>query len=73
IVITAPVLRLPVELDKDVTVVDFGLPNEEEIGEVLDSLMLALQGRTDLDLLLSPERREEIVKACSGLTLDEVE
>ncbi|MER3414261.1 MAG: ATPase [Armatimonadota bacterium] len=73
IVITAPVLRLPVELEKDVTVVDFGLPNEEEIGEVLDSLMLALQGRTDLDLLLSPERREEIVKACSGLTLDEVE
>lgn len=73
IVITAPVLRLPVELEKDVTVVDFGLPTGQDIGEVLESLLLALQGRSDLDLSISPERREEIVKTCSGLTLDEVE
>jgi ATP-dependent 26S proteasome regulatory subunit len=73
LILLSPVLRLPTELEKDVTVVDFGLPTEEEIAEVLDSLVQVLQDRKDVSLDLSPEDRELLLKTCLGLTLDEVE
>ncbi|RMG24145.1 MAG: AAA family ATPase [Armatimonadetes bacterium] len=73
LILLSPVLRLPPELEKDVTVVDFGLPTEEEIAEVLDSLVHATRDREGLDLHLSPEQRELLLKTCLGLTLDEVE
>src|SRR5438477_5047124 len=43
IVITAPVLKLPVEMEKDITVIDYGLPGPEEIGGVLDSVLTAVK------------------------------
>lgn len=73
IVITAPLLKLPVDLEKDITVVDFGLPGAEEISEVLDTVLKAIETKTSVSKDLSEDVREQIIKSCQGLTLDEVE
>lgn len=73
LVITSPVLRLPVELEKDVTVVEFPLPEADEIAEVLQTACEAMQGKDSVNTSLTEEEKELIVKSCLGLTLDEVE
>lgn len=73
LVILSPTLVLPSELEKDVTVVDFGLPDEREIGEMIDKAIEAVKDNPQVESRLSPEEREKLVKSASGLTLDEIE
>ncbi len=73
LIITAPTLRLPMELEKEVTVVEFPLPTAEEITEVVDLALQAASQNAALEHELDPVRRKEIVASCQGLTLDEVE
>jgi SpoVK/Ycf46/Vps4 family AAA+-type ATPase len=73
IVLLSPVLRIPAELDKDITIVDFPLPSETEIRAMLDGMIEANVAtgrvRVDLDAL----GREKFAKAVLGLTLFEAE
>jgi SpoVK/Ycf46/Vps4 family AAA+-type ATPase len=73
LLIIAPVLRLPVELEKDVTVVDFGLPQFDEIEEVLETVVRAVDNKPGVSAKLDAPTREALIKSCQGLTLDEVE
>lgn len=70
IVLIAPVLKLPVELEKDITVVDFPLPSVNEIKELLDSM---IQQNLDENYTLSDNDKTTIAKTAQGLTLQEVE
>lgn len=70
LIIVAPVLRIPDELDKDITLVDFALPTEHEIRTVLDDMIAANTGgriRVEVDEV----GRERLAKAALGLTLNE--
>ncbi|HWP30513.1 MAG TPA: AAA family ATPase [Fimbriimonadales bacterium] len=73
LILTAPVLRLPTELEKDITVLDFGLPDDEEIAMVVESAVSAIRNNPNVDGRLDPQEYEKIVKSCMGLTLNEVE
>lgn len=73
IIIVGPVLTLPVELEKDITVVDFGLPDREEIEETLDSILEAIKDDPKIDSKLGKEERELLIKSSQGLTRDEIE
>ena len=75
LVILSPTLKLPSEIEKEVTVLDFGLPSYEELGELLDKVLERLKEREkqDLDVDLTPEKREQVLKAAQGLTLMEAE
>lgn len=73
IIICAPTLRLPVELEKEVTVLEFALPEKDEIDAVIDSALEGVSDNTSINKSLTQEQREEIIHACMGLTLDEVE
>lgn len=70
IVLIAPVLELPVELQKDVTVFDFALPNVSEIKELLDSMIEANLGK---NCKLTEEEKSIFAKTAQGLTLQEAE
>lgn len=70
IVIVAPVLELPIELHKDITVFDFALPNVSEIKELLDSMIEANLGE---DCKLTEDEKIIFAKAAQGLTLQEAE
>lgn len=73
LILMGPVLVLPPELEKDISVVDFPLPGPSEIeskmNQVLDAVKDNPQVKTDLD----DAQRELIIKSAQGLTLDEIE
>lgn len=73
LVMVAPSVELPIDLQKDVTIVDFPLPEAAQIGEALDGIIAANahSGRIAIDL---PEAdRERLIDAARGLTLQETE
>lgn len=61
LIILSDQLRLPRELREETTVVDFALPSIEEISELVDRLVGA-------KIKLADESREQLLKACQGLT-----
>jgi SpoVK/Ycf46/Vps4 family AAA+-type ATPase len=69
----APTLNLPVELEKDVTVVEFPLPDEEDILAQVDAVISSMRGRPGVNVDLSDEEKELIVRSAQGLTADEIE
>ena len=73
LILVSPVSRVPVELEKDVTVVDFALPSEFEIRAVLDGMLRANASSPRLRIDLDKGGRERLVKAALGLTLLEAE
>lgn len=72
IVIVAPVLQLPVELQKEVTVVDFDLPSIDEIRNLLDEMIDANESG-GIEIILSEEEKNMLCKAAQGLTQQEAE
>jgi ATP-dependent 26S proteasome regulatory subunit len=73
LIILAPSLVLPQDLEKDITVVEFPLPSEAEISETLDCVIETVKGNKSVDLELTPALRERVVKSAQGLTQDEIE
>lgn len=73
LVLLAPILKLPADLEKEVTVVDFALPTYEELGRLLDDIVLSVKDMPDIRWQLEPERREQVLKAAQGLTALEAE
>ncbi|MEO1069149.1 MAG: AAA family ATPase, partial [Cyanobacteria bacterium J06638_6] len=68
IVLMSPVQEIPIELEKEVVVLDFPLPNMTELDEVLSTEMNRARGNS-----ISTEEREKLLKAALGLTRDEAE
>ncbi|MGV3614799.1 MAG: AAA family ATPase [Fimbriimonas sp.] len=73
IILTGPVLQLPTDLEKDITIVDFALPSQEEIGSTLDKVLSAVKDNPNVDTKLEPLDRELLIKSAQGLTQDEIE
>lgn len=74
VIITSPVIQIPVELEKSVCVMNFGLPNEEEIGAKLDRIIGSVNHqKNDTKILITEQEREEIIKLAKGLTIHEFE
>lgn len=73
LVLVAPVLRIPPDLEKVITLVDFPLPGETEIRTLLDNMVEvnATGGRIRVDV--DDLGRERLAKAALGLTLHEAE
>jgi SpoVK/Ycf46/Vps4 family AAA+-type ATPase len=69
----SPVLRLPSELEKEVTLVDFSLPAPEELEQALDRVIRSVRSQGRLRLRPSTEAREQILGAAQGLTVSEAE
>ncbi|MEN9206573.1 MAG: AAA family ATPase [Gloeomargarita sp. GMQP_bins_14] len=68
IILLSPVLQVPVELEKEVAVVDFPLPTPEQLAEVLNQQLVQMK-QTRLD----KGTREKLIAAAQGLTRDEAE
>ncbi|HRF60564.1 MAG TPA: AAA family ATPase [Fimbriimonadaceae bacterium] len=73
LILLSPVMNLPIELEKDVTVLDFPLPGRDDIAKMLDAVIASVKDNPSVDVKLSPEDHELMVKSAQGLTLDETE
>ncbi len=73
VVIIAPTLVLPVELQKDITVVDFDLPELSEIKELLEKMIEDMSSNPNLLIDIDENGKEVLCKAAQGLTMQEAE
>jgi SpoVK/Ycf46/Vps4 family AAA+-type ATPase len=64
----SPVQEIPVELEKEVVVLDFQLPTMGELNQVLTQELTQSKSAT-----ITTETREKLLKAALGLTRDEAE
>lgn len=73
LVLLSPMLKLPVELEKEITVVDYQLPTTADLDRLLEGIIQSVRGNANLKVDLTTEEREHILKAASGLTSNEAE
>jgi ATP-dependent 26S proteasome regulatory subunit len=75
LVILSPMLKLPPELEKDVTVVDYPLPTTEDLSLLLEKIIQnpVLRNNPKIDVRLAGPEREHLLEAALGLTENEAE
>jgi hypothetical protein len=75
----SPVLQFPIELEKELTILDLLLPTRDELSDALDRVARSarnqgrLRGRTRPQVDLSEPDRERVLRAAAGLTASEAE
>ena len=73
IVLISPVMEIPAELDKEITVINFPQPAKEDLAELLDKAIEELLESQQVEIDLDEEGRERLLQAAMGLTLGEAE
>lgn len=68
IILMSPILQVPIELEKEIVVLDYPLPDLQELNQVLSSQLQKSRSQR-----LETEAREKLLKAALGLTKDEAE
>lgn len=68
IILMSPVQTVPIELEKEVIVLDYPLPDMAELNQVLSQQLELSRSRR-----VTTEAREKLLKAALGLTRDEAE
>lgn len=67
LLLLSPVLAIPPELEKDITIIDYPLPDPGELEEIWKEVL----GEYDYEPELKPEDQEDLLKAALGLTENE--
>jgi hypothetical protein len=73
VVIVSPVLEIPAELEKEVTVLNFPLPSKDDLSLLLDDIIEKVQQFKQVKIDLDLAGRERLLQAALGLTLGEAE
>lgn len=73
VVFLSPVLKVPVELEKEISVVDYNLPGKEEIDQIVKSISESIGEADKLEISRNPMLFQKVVEAALGLTAEEAE
>jgi hypothetical protein len=73
IFLLSPVQDIPVELEKEVTVINVAMPDQNELGSLLESIISQIQDGGRCTVELDNTARERLLQAALGLTLGEAE
>jgi ATP-dependent 26S proteasome regulatory subunit len=73
IVLVSPVLEIPTELEKEITVLNYPLPAREDLAELLDKIVTDVRQFRQVKIDLDEAGRERLLQAALGLTLGEAE
>ena len=73
VILLSPVLQIPVELEKDVSVLDVPLPTFRDLYQLLKEIVAVVRQGRKASVDLSRDQAEAIIKAAQGLTLSEAE
>lgn len=74
LILLSPRLAVPADVEKEIAVADFPLPSPDEIAQLIDkSYRDFRQNPNELKDEFTDELRAEVIRACSGLTEDEVD
>jgi len=73
IILVSPVLEIPAELDKEITVLNFPLPTREDLAALLVKIIEDIKQFKQVKIELEEAGRERLLQAALGLTLGEAE
>ncbi len=71
LILLGPVLKIPPELEKEITVVDLALPTPDQLGAQLDQIIAASAQHGSIQVDLDRRQRVRLIQACLGLTASE--
>lgn len=70
VIFVSPMLLIPSDMQKEISIFDFPLPRENEIRDKLDEM---IQQNESMRVYLDEQGKQQLVKAALGLTLQEAE
>lgn len=73
ILLVSPILEIPTELEKEVTVLNYPLPSREDLSALLDKIITDVREFKQVRIELDDAGRERLLQAALGLTLGEAE
>lgn len=73
IVLISPVMEIPAELDKEITVLNFPQPTKEDLSGLLEKVVEDVREFKQVQIQLDQPGRERLLDAALGLTLGEAE
>ncbi len=73
VIILSPSLTVPVELEKDMTVIDYELPSKQDLRALFDRVIDTSGNGGSFPVQLDPGEVERLIQAVQGLTLSETE
>ena len=73
VLMLSPILKIPAEIEKELAIIDFDLPDRDEIDRCVRSLIKSLPPERATRVREDPAFGERVVEAALGLTLEEAE
>jgi AAA+ superfamily predicted ATPase len=73
IILVAPTMEIPTELEKEITVLSFPLPSRDDLNDLLDKILEDVKQFKQVKIDLDAAGRERLLQAALGLTLGEAE
>ena len=73
IVITSSTIKIAPELTKDITLMEFGLPETRDFDKLLERIIEEVKDNPKVTIDLDKDSRERLLNAARGLTLKEAE
>ena len=73
ILLISPMMEIPTELEKEITVLNYPLPSREDLSELLDKIIADVAQFKQVKIDLDEAGRERLLSAALGLTLGEAE
>src|SRR2546430_5422071 len=73
VILLSPVLQIPVELEKEVSVLDVPMPTFRDLLQLLKEIVAVVRQGNKARIDLTREQAEHLIKAAQGLTLSEAE
>jgi AAA+ superfamily predicted ATPase len=73
IILVSPVLEIPAELEKEMTMLNFPLPTRDDLALLLDKIVEDVKQFKQVKIDLEETGRERLLQAALGLTLNEAE
>jgi SpoVK/Ycf46/Vps4 family AAA+-type ATPase len=73
VLLLSPVMKIPPELEKEMAIIDWDLPDRAEIDGIISKMLTELPPGVESGVAGTPEGRERIVEAALGLTYVEAQ
>jgi hypothetical protein len=73
IVLISPMLEIPTELEKEITVLNYPLPSRDDLSALLDRIIADVKEFKQVKIELEESGRHRLLQAALGLTLSEAE
>ncbi|AKF87159.1 AAA+-type ATPase, SpoVK/Ycf46/Vps4 family [Myxococcus fulvus] len=73
VILLSPTLLIPVELEKEVSVIDVPMPGYNDLLQLLREIVAVVRRTNKATIELSREHADQLIKAALGLTMSEAE